>query len=125
VAWASDELDRIGEAEELQLASLRPEGALRKPVTVWVVRAGDDLYVRSVYGRSSGWFRGVQSRHEGHVSAGGIDKDVRFAEVDDEGVNDEIDEAYRTKYRDQPTAYVDPTVTPQARAATLRLEPRS
>lgn len=125
MTWASDELDRIGEAEELQLASLRPEGALRKPVTVWVVRAGDDLYVGSVYGRSSGWFRGVQSSHEGHVSAGGVDKDVRFAEVDDEGVNDEIDEAYRTKYRDQPTAYVDPTVTPQARAATLRLEPRS
>jgi hypothetical protein len=124
VAWASDELDRIGEAEELQLASLRPEGALRKPVTVWVVRVGNDLYVRSLYGRTSGWFGGVQDRHEGHVSAGGVDKDVRFAEVD-EGVNDEIDEAYRTKYRDQPTAYVDPTVTPQARAATLRLEPRS
>jgi hypothetical protein len=125
VTWASDELDRIGSAEELELASLRPDGTQRRPVTIWVVPHGDELYVRSVYGRTSGWFRGAQDRHEGRVSAGGVAKDVRFVEVDDEGVNDEIDEAYRTKYRDQPSAYVDPIVTPQARAATLKLEPLS
>ena len=45
-AWTSDELDKIGAADELELASLRRDGTLRKPVTVWVVRRGD-LYVRS------------------------------------------------------------------------------
>ena len=57
--WTSDELDRIGGAEELELASVRRDGTLRKPVTIWVARHGDDLYVRSVYGGSS-WFRGVE-----------------------------------------------------------------
>ena len=62
--WTSDELKRVGGAEELEIASVRGDGTLREPVTIWVVRHGDDLYVRSVYGRGSSWFRGVQMRHE-------------------------------------------------------------
>jgi hypothetical protein len=55
-AWTSDELTRIGTADELELASARGDGTLRKPRTIWVVRVGDDLYVRSMYGRAGGWF---------------------------------------------------------------------
>jgi hypothetical protein len=51
--WTSDELETIGGAEELEIASLRRDGTLRRPVTIWVVRHGDDLYVRSVNGRTS------------------------------------------------------------------------
>jgi hypothetical protein len=74
--WTSDQLDRIAGAEELEIASVRRDGTLRKPVTIWVIRHGDDLYVRSVNGRTSSWFRGVQVRHEGRIRAGGVDKDV-------------------------------------------------
>ena len=63
--WTSDELDRIAGAEELQIASVRRDGTLRMPLTIWVIRHGDDLYVRSVNGRTSSWFRSVQVRHEG------------------------------------------------------------
>jgi len=70
--WTSDELNRIGKAEELQIASLRRDGTLRKPVIIWVVRLGDDIYVRSVYGHGSAWFRGVQTSHEGQIRAGGL-----------------------------------------------------
>ncbi len=75
--WTSDELDRIAGAEELELASVRRDGTLRKPVTIWVVRHGDDLYVRSVNGRTSSWFRSAQARDEAHIQAGGIDKAAR------------------------------------------------
>jgi hypothetical protein len=120
--WTGDELERITGADELQLASLRPDGTLRKPVTIWVARHGDDLFVRSVNGRTSNWFRGVRDHHEGHVRAGGVDKDVAFVEVGD--LNDEIDEAYRTKYGHYPARFVDPIVAEKARAATLQLVPR-
>jgi hypothetical protein len=123
-AWTGDELEQVGAAEELQLASARGDGALSKPVTIWVVRDGDDLYVRSVRGRTSRWFRGVQDRHEGHIRAGGVDKDVVFVENEDEAVNDAIDDAYRAKYGRYPAAVVDPMVSPEVRAATLRLLPR-
>jgi hypothetical protein len=120
--WTSEELDAIGAAEELQLSSVRRDGTLRNPVTMWVVRHGDRLYVRSVYGRGSSWFRGAQTRHEAHIRAGGVEKDVRLVETDDLG--DEIDAAYRAKYERYPESIVGTTVTPQARAATLELVPR-
>lgn len=122
--WASDELDAIGSGDELQLASERSDGTLRRPVTIWVVRVGGDLYVRSVRGRTSRWFRGTHDRHEGRISAGGIDKDVRFVEVRDGDVNDEIDSAYRAKYARYPASYVDPMTSPEVRATTLSLVPR-
>lgn len=52
-AWMNDELKEIEIAEELKIASLRRDGTLRKPVIIWIVRLGDDIYVRSVYGRGS------------------------------------------------------------------------
>ena len=119
--WTSDELDRIGGAEELEIASLRRNGTLRNPVTIWVVRQGDDLYVRSVNGRTSSWFRGARVRHEGHIEAGGVDKDVLLVETDD--MNDEIDGAYRSKYRRYAESIVGSIVSPEARAATLKLVP--
>lgn len=124
-AWTSDELDKIGKAEELRIASVRSDGALRSPVTIWVVRLDDDLYVRSYRGRGGAWFRGTQERHEGHIRAGGVDKDVTFVEESDSGINDQIDAAYRTKYHRYGAQYVDPMVATKARAATIRLAPRA
>jgi hypothetical protein len=121
-AWTSDELSKIGAADELQIAPVRQDGTLRTPVTIWVVRHGDDLYVRSVHGRTAAWFRGAQDRHEAHIDAGGVDKDVLLVETDD--LNDAIDTAYRTKYRRHAANIVDSDLTPQARAATLKLVPR-
>jgi hypothetical protein len=122
--WTSDELTKIGTAEELEIASLRRDGTLRNPVTIWVVRLGDDLYVRSVNGRTGAWFRGVQARHEGHIRAGGVDKDVTFVDADP-GINDPIDAAYRTKYRRYGPSIVNSIVSPEARSATIKLVPRS
>jgi hypothetical protein len=123
--WTSDDLDRIGSAEELDLASIRPDGSLRNPVTIWVVRVGDDLYVRSWKGRHGAWFRGTQLRREGHIQAGGIDRDVTFVMGADDDVADRIDAAYRAKYRAHGARYVDPMVAPEARAATIKLLPRT
>ena len=120
--WTNEELERIGAAEELHIASLRRDGTLRNPVTIWVVRHGDDIYVRSVNGRGSSWFRGVQNRHEGHIDAGGVDSDVGFVETDD--VDDELDAAYRTKYHRYAADTINRITSPEARAATLKLVPR-
>jgi hypothetical protein len=121
-AWTKDEIEKISRADELELASKRADGTPGKPVTIWVVRHGDDLYVRSWRGRGSTWFRGVRERHAGHIRAGGVERDVAFVEVDD--LNAEVDDAYRAKYERYGARYVDPMVAPQAQAATIRLVPR-
>ncbi len=122
--WTSDELDKIGAAEELELASLRGDGTLRNPVTIWVVRLGDDLYVRAYKGRSGPWFRRALERRAGHIRAGGVDKDVTFVEEADPAINAQIDATYRTKYRRYAASIVGSILSSQARSATIKLVPR-
>jgi hypothetical protein len=122
-SWTKGELDKIAAADELEIASLRRDGTLREPVTIWVARHGDDLYVRSVKGPTGAWFRGTQARHAGHIQAGGVKKDVTFMEVD-AALRDEIDRAYRTKYHRYAASIVNTVLTSRARSATLRLVPR-
>ena len=120
--WTSDELDTISDADELTLASVRDDGTLRRPVTMWVVRAGDDVYVRSVNGRGSSWFRAALDRHQARIRAGGVEKDVSLTETHD--ATDEVDAAYQAKYGTRYPTIVPSIVTPDARAATLKLVPR-
>ena len=122
-AWTNEELTKIDKAEELDISSLRSDGTMTKPVTIWVVRVGNDLYVRAVNGRTGVWFKATQVRHEGHISAGYVDKDVTFVDADP-GIYDQVDAAYRTKYHHYSKNIVITDLTPQARASTLKLVPR-
>ena len=122
--WKGDQLDKLGGAEEVQIASIGRDGALRRPVTVWAVRHGDDLYVRSVRGRNGLWFRGVQERHAGRIRAGGVQQDVTFVDADHD-IDDEVDAAYRAKYRRYAGNILDSVLTPEARSTTVKLVPRS
>ncbi|HXY17332.1 MAG TPA: DUF2255 family protein [Gaiellaceae bacterium] len=120
--WTSKELDEIAEAEELSLASVRRDGTHRRPVVVWVVRAGSGVFVRSVNGRGVSWFRGAQARHEARVRVGNVEKDITFVESSERG--DEIDAAYRSKYGHRYPTIVPSIVAHEARVATLELVPR-
>lgn len=123
--WTSDELDKIGNAEELRLASIRSDGTLLRPVTIWVVRSGDDLYVRPVNGRQGAWYRGTQVRHEGRVWAGGLEREVTFVAVTNPDFNAAVDAAYRIKYGHYSRSVLGSVLTKRAREATLKLVPRT
>lgn len=122
--WTSDELDRIGSADELRIASVRADGTLRPYVPIWVVRVGDDLYVRSYRGADGGWFRHLRERDRGRIQAGGVEREVAVAAAADE-VDDAVDEAYRGKYGRYGSRLVDPMIAAPARGTTLRLAPLS
>jgi hypothetical protein len=122
-AWTGNELERIGAAEELRLASLRRDGTLRPYVTMWVVRAGDDIYVRSAYGPDNPWYRRAKVSGAGRIRAGGLERDVTFAEADPSAHVD-IDAAYHAKYDQYRPVIVGSVVGPDAEAVTIRLVPR-
>jgi hypothetical protein len=122
--WIPEDLNRIEQTDELDLASQRRDGSLRDPVTMWVVRDGDDLYVRSIHGPTGGWFRGTQTRRQGRIRSGGVDRDVTFVLDTDPALNDRIDAAYRDKYRRYGDRIVGTVVNPASRDSTIRLVPR-
>jgi hypothetical protein len=121
--WTTDELQRVGAAEELQIASQRPDGTLRPYVTIWVVRAGDEIYVRSAYGIDNPWFRRATASHTGRIRAGGVERDVTFADPEP-GVHVGIDAAYHAKYDRYGPKIVNTVVGEHAAPGTLRLLPR-
>jgi hypothetical protein len=51
------ELDKIAAADDLEHRPAGADGRLRKPLTIWIVRQGDDIYVRSCASerRAQGW----------------------------------------------------------------------
>ena len=123
MSWTPLELDRIGEATELRIASTRPDGTLRPYVTIWGVRAGDELYVRSAHGPANGWFRRAQASGTGRVRAGGVERDVAFT-TPDPASHEAIDAAYHAKYDRYGPAIVGTVVGAKAGPVTIRLVPR-
>lgn len=121
--WTADELDRIGAEDELHIAAERADGTLRTPRIIWVVRVGDDLYVRSAHGQEGAWWRGAQRTRQGHISSAGIEKDVTFEDATGQ-LNAEIDAAYWAKYRRYGAPIVEPVTNAESHATTIRLIPR-
>ncbi|MCU1441157.1 MAG: hypothetical protein JWP85_2154 [Rhodoglobus sp.] len=119
-AWTADELDRVGGAEELQLASQRSDGTLRPYVRMWVVRAGHDVYVRSAYGKDNPWYLRALASGVGRIRAGGIERDVTFAPANPTA-DDAIDAAYHAKYDRYGARIVGTVVGPHAHEVTIRL----
>ncbi|MGW7410256.1 DUF2255 family protein [Streptomyces sp. NPDC054833] len=122
--WTDDELDRVGHAEELEIASFRRDDALSSRRTIWVVRLDDDNYVHSVDGPGSDWYRSTRVRQEGRIQAGGVTKDVTFVDAD-EGVNEAVDASYRTKYGHYATYIVQAITSPEASSTATQFVPRA
>jgi hypothetical protein len=120
--WTDDELTAIGEAEELLLASERPDGSLRKYIRIWVVRVDDGLYVRSAYGPDNAWFRRAKKSGIGRIRAGKVERDVSFAEATADPAS--IDAAYQAKYGHYPAKIVATVVGPDVEGLSIQLVPR-
>jgi hypothetical protein len=120
--WNPTELGTIGATGEIEISSLREDGTLTKPVTIWAVRVGDELYVRSVRGGKGGWYRAATKRHEGRIEAGDTALDVTYEDAARQ-LDEEIDAAYKEKYG-YPSGPVDSVMTDAAKATTTRIVPR-
>jgi hypothetical protein len=120
--WTADQLRRVGAAEELQVASYGGDGTLRSYVTIWVVRAGDDIYIRTAHGTQNPWFRRAKAGRTGRIRAGGVERDVAFEDVPAE-VHQAVDSAYHAKYDRYGATIVGAVVGAGVREGTFRLQP--
>jgi hypothetical protein len=121
-AWTDNELSRIGGADELRVSSRRDDDSLRPAVIIWAVRVGDDVFIRSAYGATNPWFRRALASGRGHISAGGVEKDVTF-EVPPASTSASIDAEYHLKYDRYGPAIVGSVTGGQVVETTLRVVP--
>jgi hypothetical protein len=121
-AWTADDLRRIGEAEELEIAPVRRTGEFRRRTPIWVVRAGDDVYVRAAYGAASGWHAVARASGRARIWAGGVERWVAVEDAD-AAVLDAVDAGYRAKYASRYAGIVDEINDAEHRRTTLRLVP--
>jgi hypothetical protein len=124
-SWTSDELRQADAATELQIASRRADGSLRPFVTIWTVRAGDDLYVRSADNTGNPWFRRAIASGTGRIRVPGLERDVTFTPASelDAGILEAVDAAYHAKYDRYGPQIVGTVTGPKAGPVTLRLDP--
>jgi hypothetical protein len=123
--WTADELHRVGAATELQIASRRGDGSLRPFVTVWVVRVGGGLYVRSAHGADHPWFRRAKAGGSGRIMASGVGRDVTCTALPaDAPIHADVDAAYHGKYEDFGPEMVGGVTGRVAATATLLLMPQ-
>ena len=119
--WMNDELSTIGIAGEIYVSTVRTDGSSLPYVPIWVVRVGEELYVRSYRGQGGSWYRHALRDGHGHIRVAGTERDVEFSSPGDIA-NETIDGAYRAKYG--RSGYVDTMVDDDVAATTLRLTPR-
>jgi hypothetical protein len=122
-AWSKDELRKIAETDDLHISPFRVDGVTYgTPTWIWSVVVGDALYVRAYNGQDSRWYQAALRQRAGRITAAGMTKDVTFGRVDGP-INDQIDDAYRKKYKGSP--YLPPMIAAPARSATVKIEPRA
>jgi hypothetical protein len=120
--WRADELITISAAETVQIAPDQEDGAPGRAATIWVVRVGNDLYIRSYSGPTARWYRRALRGRRGTIRARTLERRVRFDEVEAD-VQPQIDAAYQTKYAAHGSSSVERIGGPAAVATTLRLQP--
>jgi len=121
-AWLKDELRKVAEADDLHISPLREDGVTYgTPTWIWSVAVGDSLYVRAYNGQNSSWYKAALRQKAGRIIAAGMTKEVTFEPVEGP-INDQIDDAYREKYKGSP--YLAPMIGAHARSATVKVTPR-
>lgn len=120
--WRADELMAISAAETVQIAPDQEDGARGRATTIWVVRVGNDLYIRSYSGPTASWYRRALRGRRGTIRARTLEQRVRFDDAEAD-VQPQIDAAYQTKYAAHGSSYVKRMNGPAAVATTLRLQP--
>lgn len=120
--WNTDELQKIAATDDLHISPLRDDGTTYgTPTWIWSVVVDRGLYVRAYNGTSSRWYGSALKQKAGRITAAGMTREVTFEPVDGD-IQNQIDDAYRTKYAGSP--YLAPMIGQRAQGATVRVSPQ-
>ena len=117
-----EELNKIDEADDLKISPFRADGiTYGTPTWIWAVVVDGDLYVRAYNGQNSSWYQSAIKQKAGRIQAAGKVIKVEFEAVAG-SINEQINEAYKTKYSKSP--YLQHMIANRSIAATGKIIPK-
>jgi hypothetical protein len=120
MSFEQDDLDRLAGAEEIDIETQAPEGPVHR-TTIWVMVAGNDVFLRSVRGASGRWFREASENPAVAVHVDGRRLAATAIPATDPDSLDRIDAALTAKYLG--IEGYDEMLEPAVRSTNFRLEP--
>ncbi|MFT4199170.1 DUF2255 family protein [Gordonia sp. (in: high G+C Gram-positive bacteria)] len=121
-AWSAAELAEFSSQDELFIETRRKDGSTVPAVPIWMVVVDEQLYVRTWEVRTTGWYGRAVRHGTAAVATGGPKTPVTVEQVGSLD-SDAIEAAYRGKYRRYAASTLDPILTDDGVATTLRLTP--
>ncbi len=110
-------LERLAAAEEVEIVAGKA-----RPVVIWAVVVGADVYVRSVRGPAGRWYQRLVNEKEGALRLGRSAVPVRATPAKDARTVLAVSLAFRQKYRGSRSLPL--MLRANTLATTLRLDPR-
>jgi hypothetical protein len=118
-AFAPEALRALRDCREV---AIRTNQHPASAVTIWIVVADGDVFVRSVRGGKGRWYRDLAGGGQAVLEFDGRQLAVAAIPATDAGSIERASRAFLTKYRSSP--YADSIVRSEVLPMTLRLEPR-
>jgi hypothetical protein len=113
-------MENLAKTEEIVMRVRHADGRWSaRPI--WVVVIDDAAYVRSAFGRRSGWYRKVLAHTAMEIELDGVAVPVRLMPVDGPALVDRVSEGYRAKYALSWPGPVQTITGPEAAGTTMRL----
>ena len=111
--------NQLNSIEEIDIETRSATGRTHR-TTIWVVVVDNNVYIRSVRGRSGRWYREITANPQGAIYIDGRRLSVRAIPITDPATIAHVSNAYLQKYRNSPV--VNSIMRQETLPTTLRLE---
>ena len=119
---AKFDANTLRELRDLPKVVIRTEKHPETGVTIWVVVADDEVFLRSVRGSKGRWYRDLATGGSATLGFAGRRLGVQALPVSDADAIARASREFLRKY--QPSPYAQSMVRAEVLPTTLRLEPR-
>ena len=120
MSFATDDLQRLAAAEEIEIETQAPDNPARRTV-IWVVVDDGEVFVRTYRGADSRWFKDIAANPAVAIHVDGKRLPATAIPATDPDAIERTSTGFLRKYGDDPAS--KSMVTPEVIDTTLRLEP--
>lgn len=116
-------LQRLGRVREVEVETTSLDDTQTHRTVIWIVTAGDEVFIRSVRGAAARWYREARQRPAIFLHAEGIPIPVSAVLANDPDSIQRVSDAFTAKYGRQSPDSTASMLRPHTLETTLRLEP--